>query len=818
MIDVNAILFDAKPAKRVAYDPMDAAIRTVMTEEADPKARQWVAGVIMNRAKAKGGDMLGALSEKNAFEPYDSPEWRAIDPNSREYKATAALVGPILRGEEPDPSGGMTHFYAPKSQAAKAKTDGRPVKAKFDDGTGVQVGETLFFKNPQERDASVDDVLFGKFDVGAERAKLIAKEGPKPVPITRLNPEQRKAYETQVKAGGYDPREPEGSLKNPRWAVNNETIEQQLAVAQPGEYFRDLKGDLHYIPSGKDPDSFLRGLATGAENVGGSIMGLYPGAENSQLVNAIKFQNERYAAEPQGIKSVAGNIAGELIPTTLALGISEGALAPTLGKTGIGRFLLGTAGAGGGLKSLPLRGASLATRGGLEGGFAAGATSLASDQPTIQQIGEGVLGGSIAGPLLPAAVGAGRKVANTVTSIAEPLTTGGRDKMVTRLLDKVAGGPTTLDLTEYVPGSMPTMGEASGNAGLASLERVARTNPNLVTRFGEQAGENVKARANYFAGIAKTPDDVTDAIALRESRTAPLRDAALTNAKPADPTAVATHIDDVLKGEAGKRAAVTTVLNRVKANLYDDAGNLETDARRLYGVRKDIGDMLDNVGDKDHGSAKAARAELMAARAEVDKAIEAAAPGFGRYLQTFARMSRPIDEMNYLQSLNLTDAQGNFTLSKVQGALTKIAKERRKPGTNEAKSLSKESMGALQNLRADLKRAGQIDMGKARGSDTHQRAAMDNFGAEQGVPLSALGVVLGPKASILAQGARFMGQSGRDEATQLLATRLLGPQYAPPPGQPPGARNAALELIGRMSGAALPVSAGMLSNALINGQ
>lgn len=839
MNDFEDIMTGAKPrsSRPKTYEPFEAAVRTVIAEEADPVAQEWVAGVIANRLKSgkHGKDLYEVVTAEGQFEPWKRGTAQAVDVNSDVYKKTAERVRDILEGKR-DPSGGAMNFYAPEAQAQLAKKDGRSPKAEFDDGTGVRVGQTLFFRPggggddfgsvmASEPESAAGDWFkktygdISRFDVGAERAKLTAGKEPEPVPLSKANEAQRKFHLMQRTGGGYDPKEPTGAFKNPRYALDNQTIDEAYKASSPGDYFVDQSGVLHYLPTGEEENNSLaRGVATGLENVIGSGMRAFPGAETSTLPNAMMLDVTRFNAEPQGPMALGGKIAGELIPTTAALAMSEGALAPTLSKTGLGRFLLGTAGQGAPMTAanLGVRGASLGTRGALEGSVAAGLTSGNDpNTPLGEQMLEGAIGGGIAGPLLPAAAGLGAGTYRGIRNFVEPVTAGGREKMVTRLLDKAAGGPSALDLTEYVPNVQPTLGEASGNAGLASLERVARTNPNLVQRFTERAEENATARSDFFRGLAKDPEAIAEARAARDAATAPVREAALANAQPADAAPVLAKIDEIVAGEGGKRKAVTTVLGRVRENLHNAKGDLETDARLLYGVRKDINDMLSNVATKDQGDARLATAELKAVKDALDVAIEKAAPNFRDYLKTYADMSKPIDEMQFLQGLNLTDTKGNITLAKLQGAITKIEKMRAAPGANEAKSLSDDTLTGLRNLRDDLKRAAQIDKGRARGSDTAQNAAMEGFAAEGGLPLSALGIVLGPKASILAQGAKFLGQSGRDEATQMLATRLLGPQYAPTPGQSPAIKGAARQLIERMGGAALPAAAGMLSNSLI---
>lgn len=101
-----------------------------------------VGGVAMNRARLRGMTPEQVVLERNQFEPWGNAETTqrllSISPDSPEYRRAAALADRVLQGE--DPTGGASHFYAPKAQAAL----GRP-KPSWDNGTGRAIGDHLFF-------------------------------------------------------------------------------------------------------------------------------------------------------------------------------------------------------------------------------------------------------------------------------------------------------------------------------------------------------------------------------------------------------------------------------------------------------------------------------------------------------------------------------------------------------------------------------------------------------------------------------------------------------------------------------------------------
>lgn len=123
----------------------DKAIRTTIGEAAGEGPTGWkaVAGVIANRAKGSGKSLTDVVLAKNQFEPWGSrrAELEGYDPNGEKYRRVAAEVLPVLRGQEVDPTGGATHFYAPKAQAALGRR-----APSWDDGTGADIGNHRFFK------------------------------------------------------------------------------------------------------------------------------------------------------------------------------------------------------------------------------------------------------------------------------------------------------------------------------------------------------------------------------------------------------------------------------------------------------------------------------------------------------------------------------------------------------------------------------------------------------------------------------------------------------------------------------------------------
>jgi hypothetical protein len=142
----------AEGAIEALYSPeeRDLIARTVVRESSgDPEESKGIAAVINNRVKSGkyGPSVVEVLTAKNQFEPWSLPASHKnhplnVDPNSPKYKMALGAVDAVDAGE--DPTGGKTHFYAPKAQAGLGRA-----APSWDDGSGLDIGETRFLK-PEE--------------------------------------------------------------------------------------------------------------------------------------------------------------------------------------------------------------------------------------------------------------------------------------------------------------------------------------------------------------------------------------------------------------------------------------------------------------------------------------------------------------------------------------------------------------------------------------------------------------------------------------------------------------------------------------------
>lgn len=423
---------------------------------------------------------------------------------------------------------------------------------------------------------------------------------------------------------------------------------------------------------------------------------------------------------------------------------------------------------------------------------------LIAGQPSSPEAAGGrVLGNFLSPPLFLKSLSLAGKVGSKVIPVGRTA-----DELARGTIDKFAGGAPSLDTRQIVPGSEPTMAEAStdNNLGIASLQRTVRDLvPN--SQIAQRETANAKARSDFFGQLAGTPGDLESAKLARDAATGPMRTAAFANAGTADSSSVDRTIGRILSGPAGQRDAVANVLQDIRAKLQvdnplsarisdamgpiqDELGKagmsqarrvdlmearrllgsasrgytseeeltsalgklaskqkivgpidnalsviksgdtaFESDPEQLYGIRQSITDRLSPLARGTANDARVAASKLQPVMQALDEAIQSAAPGYKEYMAKFSELSKPIDQMDYLQSLNLVDQRGNITLAKVQNALRNISEQRKAGGVNQAKSLTDDHIQQLESLRDDLLAGNNITLGKAIGSNTVQNIA-----------------------------------------------------------------------------------------------
>jgi hypothetical protein len=295
-----------------------------------------------------------------------------------------------------------------------------------------------------------------------------------------------------------------------------------------------------------------------------------------------------------------------------------------------------------------------------------------------------------------------------------------------------AAAPEGMDATQYVNGSNPTLAETMGDAKTA-LEQKAISEDHRVAKMYVSARKAADEARDIHARDLMG-DDVTKGN-LEQARQDNLdvgKPAAFDGKQPTDAAPTVKVISDIKNGAEGKMGPVSDAMDEALGKLYDKDGNLETDPEMLYGARRHIDYMMSKVGALDKPARAAAVSQLQQVKKSLDGVIEDGAPGYRAYMDQYAADSRPIDVQEYLQGkLKQMYGNGSYpTYKGVQAVMDDIVSKRKMSGFNAPKSIDDDTMQGLWNLRDDLRRQRNLDLGTARGSNTNQ---MGNVASQLGM-------------------------------------------------------------------------------------
>lgn len=426
---------------------------------------------------------------------------------------------------------------------------------------------------------------------------------------------------------------------------------------------------------------------------------------------------------------------------------------------------------------------ALATKPGIQAAAAAssaGASSYTREQggTPAEQIIAG-LGTGIAAPsVLEGVKQAGNTVVRGAQGIGQSFTRQGQEKIVGGALRRIANDKSkaisNLENTqEIVPGATQTTGEASKDFGLMAVERAVRSK--YPAKFADAASRRNAARQQFLDSIAKTKEELNQAIQSRDSTATPLREQAFSNRKAVDVSPIMQKADEVLSGPTGAKDSVRSAMKWVVDRIDG-----ESDPQRLYGIRQDINDLLAGKYGGDKAGLKLASKELMAVRDVIDDQIESGAPGFKNYLSTYKEMSRPINQMETAQGIketaglaapDITTSQNVLSQAKFKKAVADLKSDKLNPFT-------KQQMQIIEKVAADLDSGAAVTNSLIRpsGSDTFQNLTtahiLGNMLGRETVPDNVLTRALGKPVGWITR------KLSADEVDELMADALLDPKMA----------------------------------------
>ncbi len=438
----------------------------------------------------------------------------------------------------------------------------------------------------------------------------------------------------------------------------------------------------------------------------------------------------------------------------------------------------------------------------IAGGTAIGALTGAlqpvgtNDSRTLHSVVGGVAGGAV-----PLAIQGG-KLAKA--AFIDPFTDAGQQRIVGRALSAAAGndaaqaannmraaaepftGPSPFGqparqmMGEIVPGSIPTAAQAANNAGIAALQRTAsQTDPVVMNEFANIANRQNAARVNSLQNIAGDDGARAYFAADRDSVANQLYGDAFKDSSDKLTPYMKGQITQLLKRpsiDEASRVAQKLALERGEKPAA--AGSL----RALHDVKTALDDKIADAVQRNAGGEVKA---LMGTKDKLLDTMERMSPGYTEARQTYAAMSKPINQMDTAQLIadkSIHPLTGNMQPNAFAKALMdgSAAKASGFKGATLENTMDSPSLNSLNAIKDDL--ASQVfaqNAGRGVGSDTVQKLAYSNIIGQSGLPSFITSMAPSQVVGRLAgQGANMLYSNANKDLSSRLAEALMNPQTA----------------------------------------
>lgn len=421
------------------------------------------------------------------------------------------------------------------------------------------------------------------------------------------------------------------------------------------------------------------------------------------------------------------------------------------------------------VSALPLAaipGANTVAGAGAVGGVLGALQPVESGDSRLVNAGRGALFSAA----VPAAVAGGK----AIKAATDPLRSGGQEAIVRNTLQRFAHDPEQAaralsNPVEFVPGSKPTVAEASLDPGLAVLQRGAMSaDPQIAAQFAQREATNQGARMSALNAIAKDDAAMEAAKSARSAASDPLYAAAKDFRVRANET-LKYLLDRPSMKDAWARAqklaqesgetltiGLDAPASKATTGILDAAGREITrdipeqakqySGRALHYMKMALDDMADpnvvgSIGKHEQAAIGKTRNMLLN---WMDQNI----PDYGAARKAFAEGSKPISQMEVGRYLTekMRPALGDYgDVPRVRaeayaGALRNAEQTTRNATGFQSGALEKvmtpEQMGSLEGIAKDLaRRAAAQEVGKVSGSPTAQYLSSQNLMRQVAGPL-----------------------------------------------------------------------------------
>lgn len=597
----------------------------------------------------------------------------------------------------------------------------------------------------------------------------------------------------------YKVRDPAGNLreiKGPAGATDDQVIAQAKTLF--GEKAPDAidQGAMDFAKDMPWHQQALAGMGKAVADTGRGV---------GQLVGMVSRDDVAKAREQDAplMKTgggITGDIAGNVAMTLLPGGVlrSAGALTKAAGAAEAGNALRV---AGNTLLAPTTIPKAVAVGAGM--GLAQPSTST---KETILNTGLGA--GATA--VVPAAAQGLRMV----KAAAEPLYEGGQQQIVGRLLNRVAGkdapavaeklkqaatpfvGPTPEGeavrgtLGEIVPGSVPTVGQAAGNPGVASLERTATAiEPAVGNEVAQRLKDQNAARIAHVETVAGEPGKREFFDAERRATAEELYQNAYD--KGIDITRHPETGRFLSKAEiAGTKGEITKLMQRPAIQTAVEkarelAANEGVSMKDMTGSVKGLDYVKRALDDQIGATAGNEQRILIGLKDRLLTTLDRISPDYAAARKVFADMSKPINQMDIGQSL-LDKGVNKVTDTLEPGKFINSLTDKTAAGATGFKkatlegTLTNAQVNKLEAVKEDLQRAvAARNSAGGPGSDTVKKLAYSNLIDAAGIPTWLRALAPAQVAgNVASRGADALyGRANKEMGTKL-AELMLDPGKA----------------------------------------
>lgn len=412
---------------------------------------------------------------------------------------------------------------------------------------------------------------------------------------------------------------------------------------------------------------------------------------------------------------------------------------------------------------------------------AAGGTLRESGASPGAQMGGAMLAGMVApgGPKLPFT----QRALAAPATVVQPFTQAGREVIVGNVLNRLATNPEAAQArlagaAPLVPGVRPTTAGAAFDPGLAASETAIRA-LDQSGAFPSRISQNQQALLDAYRRLSGGPGSIPYAEAKRAGIAGPMREQAFENRVPVKADAIEAQIQATMSDPMKQRGVVLDAMQEVRRLINArKAPDGTLDPAALYSVRKDIADMMSGRLQGEKANLRLARGELADLLPVIDNTIDSGAPGFKAYMEKYAKMSGPIDQMRLLQDIErkVTTGQPNLMTQEPVLAAGALRRQLANRADEIGAELSAPAQRRLDNIIAEINRgmAATAPGVKVPGSDTFKNMSMGNLIGKIFSESMATNTTL----RTMTRPLDFLYKLPDDKIQQLLVEAMLDPQTA----------------------------------------